>query len=322
MKVRKNNIIYNLEHYAKVYPNPDRCALCLANVQGDYDTIDFEDEDKMNFAFSLITRYFINNSDTTLPEMICLDNLSWGDSVNENVDKDTSVQNILNAYNDMVHEHRRRDEEEYQEQEDGLADRIRNLLNENEEAWRDAFVHVQEDEPEEDNAEGIENPWNEEQPLGEHEFAGEQVAPDAINMDPDEFDVAEEQNEGPLAFNEGALGFVADDNPVHEHIEFNPDFQQAIHAAIEDNFGEQYAFNNNIQNQLVEYNNDIRRLQAQNSALEDHINYLSQQLNMLLNRPDNLLDVQAARFDEVRIPEVGEAHRDEILRRMLANRDE
>lgn len=320
MKVRKNNIIYNLEHYAKVYPNPDRCALCLANVQGDYDTIDFEDEDKMNFAFSLITRYFINNSDTTLPEMICLDNLSWGDSVNENVDKDISVQNILNAYNDMIHEHRRSDEEEYQEQEDGLADRIRNLLNENEEAWRDAFVRVQEDDQEEHNEEG---PWNDDHPFVIHEFEGEQVAPDAINMDhdenmdPDEFDVAEEHDDGPLEFNEGALHLAADDN-LNDRIQFNPDFQQAMEVAIQDNFND----HNHIHNQLVEYNNDIRRLQAQNSALEDHINYLSQQLNMLLNRPDNLLDVQAARFDEVRIPEVGEAHRGDILRQMLADRNE
>ena len=58
MFVIKNGIMYNLNSYAKVYPSTDRCALCLADVQGDFDTIDFDTNKSLQEAFSLIINYF------------------------------------------------------------------------------------------------------------------------------------------------------------------------------------------------------------------------------------------------------------------------
>lgn len=58
MFVRKNGIMYNLNSYAKVYPSKDRCALCLADVQGDFDTIDFNTNKSLEEAFRLIINFF------------------------------------------------------------------------------------------------------------------------------------------------------------------------------------------------------------------------------------------------------------------------
>lgn len=58
MFVRKNGILYNLNLYAKVFPDKERLALCLADVQGDFDTIDFKSQEELNDAFNLIIKFF------------------------------------------------------------------------------------------------------------------------------------------------------------------------------------------------------------------------------------------------------------------------
>lgn len=58
MFVRKNGILYNLNLYAKVFPDKDRCVLCLADVQGDFDTIDFNNKRELEQAYDLIIKFF------------------------------------------------------------------------------------------------------------------------------------------------------------------------------------------------------------------------------------------------------------------------
>lgn len=58
MFVRKNGILYNLNLYAKVFPDKDRCALCLADVQGDFDTIEFNNKRELEEAYDLIIKFF------------------------------------------------------------------------------------------------------------------------------------------------------------------------------------------------------------------------------------------------------------------------
>ena len=58
MFVRKNGILYNLNIYAKVFPDKDRSALCLADVQGDFDTIEFNNKRELEQAYDLIIKFF------------------------------------------------------------------------------------------------------------------------------------------------------------------------------------------------------------------------------------------------------------------------
>ena len=88
MFIRKNNVIYNLNKYAKVFRNEDNFALCLADVQGDYDSIYFDSEREMNEAFDAITRHFFPPVGLTakdLPQMINFDDL---DKITAQVDED------------------------------------------------------------------------------------------------------------------------------------------------------------------------------------------------------------------------------------------
>ena len=58
MFIRKNNVIYNLNLYAKVYPNVETCALCLAHLDDDFDAVYFSSKEELLEAFDTITRYF------------------------------------------------------------------------------------------------------------------------------------------------------------------------------------------------------------------------------------------------------------------------
>ena len=79
MFIRKNNVIYNLNLYAKIYPNVETCALCLAHLDDDFDAVYFNSKEELLDAFDTITRYFnppVGMSADQIPDMLNLDGSS------------------------------------------------------------------------------------------------------------------------------------------------------------------------------------------------------------------------------------------------------
>ena len=79
MFIRKNNVIYSLNLYAKIYPNVETCALCLAHLDDDFDAVYFNSKEELLDAFDTITRYFnapVGMSADQIPDMLNLDGSS------------------------------------------------------------------------------------------------------------------------------------------------------------------------------------------------------------------------------------------------------
>lgn len=199
IKVLKNEIIYNLDHYAKVYPNRDKSILCLADVQGDYDSLCFDSNRELNIVFKLIKSAFKEKQTEDIT--IDLDELHQTLSKEVTIDQD-ELKKMFDKYYNPEFENRRYDPPEHAEEENEWP-------AEHQQPWPDPWSSLDE--------EGERDTLPE-----EHEEA--QDADEEIEMeelaDPDEFtdedeevntDMSDDSSEQVGPFNNPNLGLRLED---------------------------------------------------------------------------------------------------------------
>ena len=251
MFIRKNNIIYNLDHYAKVYPHKDSKTLCLANVQGDFDEIKFATAEEAVNAFNIITNHFIPPMGITpdqLPNMINFDDLGRSFRVDAEGNLRTEIS-----------------------EED--IDRI--VRQNREQGWRAAPSRPWDDPLEqagERPADPPEEEWTEEDLEVEQEADTEE---DHATQPPFEWN-----QEDHLVMN----------GNLDQHVEFAPEMEDAIRGVMQSSIDEQSALSHNLQNQIYENNQfveeQVDRLERRNEDLERQLSQIRDELYNRLMRRD------------------------------------
>lgn len=261
MKIKKHDIIYNLDIYAKTYISDNN--LCLADVQGDYDKIDFENEHSVDAAFKAISKAY--------DEGFTFINF---DEIDRQVQEET---NRDNAHLDGFNLRFRINPDDHMEQVSEPTPEI------------DEAEEPQEPERGALNSEPSLQPWPEEH---------EEAAGEGLDL------VASEGND--------EWGFVnSDDNAV---IATPPsDLYTSLRNELR----------NEVGTRLAELRVDTEILRMQLTRLQNEVHSHNEDSQDEDIRREILERCRSNTHDEVRMPEAGEAEREnEILRRILANREE
>ena len=105
MQIKKNNIIYDLDRYKRIYMNDQILALCLYDEEsedyGDYEAIYFETLEELQEAYNRI------NNNVQTGEVIDLDTPLFANRIltadlNNIVGEVTLGQPIINAVSDVI----------------------------------------------------------------------------------------------------------------------------------------------------------------------------------------------------------------------------
>ena len=80
MRVRKDNVIYSLDKYAKIVLDVPKLKLMLLDIQGDYDEIPFQSEDELLRAYDTLIHLFERREE---PGLVHLDNKQIRDFARE-----------------------------------------------------------------------------------------------------------------------------------------------------------------------------------------------------------------------------------------------
>lgn len=328
MKIKKHEMIYNLDIYAKTYASGNN--LCLADVQGDYDKIDFGSKHSASVAFKAISKAY--DEGITYIDF---------DEVDRQVQQETDRIRSAGQGIDRMRGYR---EAPSARGMSGFHIRNGSTLGEDgDHAEPEGFNlrfrvtpdgHMEQvDEPtpvfDEAQDEGDEGPQEPERDTfnPENEDDGLDFVNRALGIDPSPQPCPEQAPEEDNASDEmvervrRALGQSLSDSPVEivpleEHENADHDVQgmwnNLLHvnpAGAEINLAaDTYA--RNIEQWQNEMNERLEQITFQNSELRNEISLLQERL-------------RSNTHDQVRMPETGEAEREhEILRSILGNREE
>ena len=147
VKVLKDEIIYNLDLYAKVYPNREQSILCLADVQGDYDSLYFDSDKELNLAFKFIKSAFKEKQ--TEETIIDLDDLHETLSKEIKPDKvnlKKMLRDLERSGEINIDNIRYNPPEHFEEAEQDTPEEENEWPAEQPQPWPDPWPHLDEDE--------------------------------------------------------------------------------------------------------------------------------------------------------------------------------